>query len=98
MPGGAAAYNASVVSDTHPSIRSVCATCFDEIARSFQQDLEEAKAKYAPRARWSSKSLAEHLTAVVQGAIILAKAKQDPTAVTESLTHFREYLNCVFGR
>jgi TetR/AcrR family transcriptional regulator, transcriptional repressor for nem operon len=86
------------LSDTHPTIRSVCATCFEESAQSFKQDLEEAKAKYTPRARWSSQSLAEHLTAVVQGAIILAKAKQDPTVVEESLTHFREYLNCVFGK
>src|SRR5262245_54328012 len=39
------------LSQTHPSIRSVCATCFAEVARSFQQDLDEAKAKYAPRAR-----------------------------------------------
>jgi TetR/AcrR family transcriptional repressor of nem operon len=86
------------LSATHPAIRSVCATCFADAARSFQQDLEEAKAKYAPRARWSSQSLAEHLTAVAQGAVILAKAKQDPTVMVESLTHFREYLKCVFGR
>jgi TetR/AcrR family transcriptional repressor of nem operon len=86
------------LSDTHPAIRSVCACCFDDSARSFKQDLDEAKAKYAPRARWSSQGLAEHLTAVVQGAIILAKAKQDPKVMTESLLHFREYLKCVFGR
>lgn len=86
------------LSATHPAIRSVCATCFDKAAQSFKQDLDEAKAKYAPRARWSTQSLAEHLIAVVQGAIILAKAKQDAKVVEESLTHFREYLNCVFGR
>src|SRR5262249_13378324 len=86
------------LSATHPTIRAVCASCFDDAARSFKQDLEEAKAKYTPRARWSAQSLAEHLTAVAQGAIILAKAKQDPTVMEESLTHFREYLKCVFGR
>src|SRR5262245_47035334 len=86
------------LSGTHPAIRSVCASCFEQAVRGFQQDLDEAKAKYAPRARWSSRSLAEHLTAVVQGAIILAKAKQDPKAVEESLAHYREYLRCVFGR
>src|SRR5262245_5888102 len=86
------------LSATHPTIRSVCATCFDDAARSFKQDLDEAKAKYAPRARWSTQSLAEHLTAVAQGAIILAKARQDPKVVEESLTHFREYLKCVFGK
>jgi TetR/AcrR family transcriptional repressor of nem operon len=86
------------LSETHPSIRAVCANCFDETAQSFKNDLDEAKAKYAPRARWSTQSLAEHLTAVVQGALILVKAKQDPTVLAESLGHFREYLKCLFGR
>jgi TetR/AcrR family transcriptional repressor of nem operon len=86
------------LSATHPTIRSVCATCFDESARSFQQDLDLAKAQYAPRSRWSTESLARHLTAVAQGAIILAKARQDPTVMEESLGHFRDYLKCVFGR
>jgi TetR/AcrR family transcriptional repressor of nem operon len=86
------------LSDTHPTIRSVCACCFEDSAWSFKQDLDEAKAKYAPRARWNSQSLAEHLTAVLQGAIILAKAKQDPKVMGESLVHFREYVKCIFGR
>jgi TetR/AcrR family transcriptional repressor of nem operon len=86
------------LSGTQPGIRSVCASCLDDAAQSFKQDLDAAKAKYAPRARWSTQSLAEHLTAVVQGAIILAKAKQDPKVMAESLTHYREYLKCIFGR
>lgn len=86
------------LSQTHPGIRSVCAAGFDEHADFITQDLEEAKAKYAPRARWSPQSLAEHLMAVMQGAIILAKAKQDRRVFEESLGHFKEYLKCLFGK
>jgi TetR/AcrR family transcriptional repressor of nem operon len=86
------------LSQTHPQIRSVCAACLDEQADFLTQDLEEAKVKYAPRARWSAKSLAEHLIAVAQGAIILAKAKQDKKVMAESLGHVREYLKYAFGR
>jgi TetR/AcrR family transcriptional repressor of nem operon len=81
---------------THPAIRSVCADCFADSARGFQQDLEEAKATHAPRARWSAQSLSEHLTAILQGALILAKAKQDPKVIRESLGHFRDYLRSLF--
>jgi hypothetical protein len=42
--------------------------------------------------------LAEHVLAVAQGAIILAKAKQDRKVIQESLEHVREYLKCVFGQ
>ena len=86
------------LSQTHPQIRSVCAACFEEQAEFLKQDLEEAKRKYARRALWSPQSLAEHLIAVVQGAIILAKAKQDKKVMEESLGHVREYLKCVFDR
>jgi TetR/AcrR family transcriptional repressor of nem operon len=85
------------LSQTHPKIRSVCAACFDDTANGLKQDLEEAKAKYTPRAQWSPQSLAEHLIAVAQGAIILAKARQDRKVVEESLGHFREYLKSIFG-
>jgi TetR/AcrR family transcriptional repressor of nem operon len=86
------------LSNTHPSIRAVCAECFGEQAEYFKQMLDEAKAKYAPRARWSTQSLAEHLLAVMQGAIIVAKAKQDPRVMEASLKHFKEYLNSLFGK
>jgi TetR/AcrR family transcriptional repressor of nem operon len=86
------------LSHTHPQIRSVCAACFEDQAATLKRDLDEAKTRYTPRARFSTQSLAEHLLAVIQGAIILAKAKQDPKPIEESLGHFKEYLSCVFER
>lgn len=83
---------------TRPAIRAVCASCFEESARSFKEDLDGAKARYTPRAKWSTQSLADYLTAVVQGSIIVAKAKQDRKVMEENLLHFKEYLKCVFGR
>jgi TetR/AcrR family transcriptional repressor of nem operon len=86
------------LSETHPKIRSVCAACFDDQVAFLKQEIDAAKAKYVPRARWSARSLAEHLIAVVQGAIILAKSKQDRKVIEESLEHYKHYLNSVFGR
>ena len=86
------------LSQTHPKIRDVCATCFEAQAETFRLDLDEAKAKYAPKARWDPRSLAEHLLAVMQGAMILAKAKQDPSAIEASAKHYREYLKFVFAK
>ena len=83
---------------THPKIRDVCAECFDDQAERFQQFLNEAKAKYAPHAKWSTASVASHLIAVLQGGIILAKARQDRGAVAENLGHFRVYLRHLLGQ
>jgi TetR/AcrR family transcriptional repressor of nem operon len=86
------------LSATHPGIRSVCAACLESQAGWLKADLEEAKARYVPRASWSAQSLAEHLLAVIQGAIILAKARQDRKVVAESLGHFRQYLRSLFRK
>src|SRR5262249_4304810 len=86
------------LSETHPKIRDVCAACFDKQAEWLTAEFEQAKARHAPRASWSPRSLAEHLIAVAQGAIILAKAKRDRQVIEESLEHYKGYLRSIFGR
>jgi TetR/AcrR family transcriptional repressor of nem operon len=86
------------LAETHPAIRSVCEACLGDLADNLRQDIEEAKAKYAPRARWSGQSLAYHLIAVAQGATILAKAKQDQRVFEDSLGHFKDYLERLFEK
>lgn len=86
------------LSDTHPEIRSQCAQRFSEWTDLLKKDLDEAKAKHLPRSRLDSQSLAEHFIAVIQGSLILAKAKQDFSMVEKNLSHFRRYLQSVFGK
>ncbi len=83
---------------THAGIPSVCAACLADAAEDFERDLETAMAKYAPRAPFSPRSVAEHLTAVMQGDVILAKAKQDRGVIGESLLHYRHYLKSLFKK
>ena len=87
---------AQELSDTHPMIRSVCANAFTRWAQRLKEDLDAAKAIYAPRARLDTASLAEHFIAVLEGAKILARAKQDPRIEERSLRHFKRYLESVF--
>jgi TetR/AcrR family transcriptional repressor of nem operon len=86
------------LAQTHPNVRSACASCFEEMAAGLEQDLEQARAKHAPKATWGARGLAEHLLAVMQGAIVLAKAKQDGAVIVESLRHYRAYLSALFGK
>ena len=86
------------LSETHPKIRDACAACFDEQADWLTAELEEAKARHTPHATWSSRSVAEHLIAVAQGALILAKAQCDAKVFEESLEHYKEYLRSICER
>lgn len=89
---------AQELSDTHPEIRAACAQRFAEWAGAVKRDLDEAKAKYAPKARVDTQSLAEHFIAVLEGSLILAKAKQDRRMVAQNLQHFKRYVQRLFAR
>jgi TetR/AcrR family transcriptional repressor of nem operon len=86
------------LSDTHPEIRSLCAQRFAEWAAVFKQDLDEAKAKYASTAPFDTQSLAEYLIAVLEGSLILAKAKQDRGVFEQNLQHFKRYIKNLFKK
>jgi TetR/AcrR family transcriptional regulator, transcriptional repressor for nem operon len=86
------------LSDTHPAIRSLCAQYFAEWAATFKQDLDEAKAKYVPKASFDTQSLAEYFIAVMQGSRILATAKQDAGVFEQNLQHFKRYVKSLFEK
>jgi TetR/AcrR family transcriptional repressor of nem operon len=82
--------------DTHPAIRTACATHISAHATRVAKDIAEAKRRYAPDAPWSAESLALFTQAVIQGAFILAKAMQGPRVAAECLQHLRRYLETQF--
>ena len=84
--------------DTHPAIRAACDMHLDAHASTLAKDIAEAKRRYAPDAPWSAKSLALYTQAVIQGALILAKARQGPRVTADCLQHLRRYLETQFHR
>lgn len=89
---------AQELSDTHPEIRSLCAQHFGRWTEAFKRDLDAAKAKYAQRATLDTQGLAEHFIAVLEGSLILAKAKQEADVIEKNLAHFKRYLKSLFRR
>jgi TetR/AcrR family transcriptional regulator, transcriptional repressor for nem operon len=82
--------------DTHPAIRAACDKHLSAHAAALARDIAEAQARYAPDAPWSAESLGLFMVTVIQGAFVLAKAKQGPDAAAESLRHLRRYLETQF--
>lgn len=89
---------AQELSDTHHEIRDLCVQHFSQWAEVLRRDLEAAKVRYAPRAKFDTASLADHFIVVFEGALILGKAKQDMRVVEQSLRHFRNYLQSLFEK
>ena len=82
--------------DESPQIRQVCANGFDQWTARFGEDLARAKRQRAPKAAFEPREVAEHLIAVLEGSLILAKAKRQPRIVARHLRHFRVYVETLF--
>ena len=87
---------AQELSDTHPKIRVQCARYFDRWTTMLKQDFDDARSVYRPRVRIDTQGLAEHYVAVVEGALLLTKAKGDRKVFDRNLTHLKRYIRTVF--
>ena len=84
--------------DSSPAIRQQCAQGFEGWAAQFGEELRRAKTRYAPKASFDPKELAEHLIAIMEGSLILGKARNDSMATARHLHHYKRYLRALFGR
>lgn len=83
---------------THPLIREACDRYISEHAAMVEADIAAAMRKYGVKAPWSAQSLGLYTQAVIQGAFVLAKAKQGPGVAADCLDHLRRYLEMIFIR
>jgi TetR/AcrR family transcriptional regulator, transcriptional repressor for nem operon len=82
--------------ETHPAIRDACGAYISAHAADVAKDIAEARHRYAPDATWNADSLGLFTQAAIQGAFILAKAKNGPQIAGECLDHLRRYLELLF--
>ena len=84
--------------ETHPAIRTACERHLTTHVDMLARDIAAAKARYAPDAEWTPQSLGFHIQATIQGAFILAKAKNGADVAVQCLAHLRRYLELLFVR
>ena len=82
--------------ESNPAIRDACAAGISGHAAHVAKIIAAAKARHAPRATWTADSLALHTQAVIQGAFILAKARNEMAIARDSILHLRRYVELLF--
>ena len=82
--------------ESSPAIRAACDASISGHAAKIETDIAEAMQQRGLRGEWSAKSLALHTQAVLQGAFILAKAKDDAKIAAASIDHLRRYIELLF--
>jgi TetR/AcrR family transcriptional repressor of nem operon len=85
------------VYQTHDAVRAACDAGMSDHIAVLARDIDAAKRLYAPHADWSGESVGYFIQAVLQGAFIFAKAKQDAAVARSNLLHLRRYLAMLFA-
>jgi TetR/AcrR family transcriptional regulator, transcriptional repressor for nem operon len=85
------------VYETHPAVRDACAESITGHAATLVADIDEAMHLYGVDRALSAESLALYTQAVLQGAFILAKAKQGSAVAVDCLDHLRRYIEMLFA-
>ncbi len=91
----------TMVQEVHQSSPAIAAACDASIsghAKMIEADVAEAMNLHGIAADWTSKGLALHTQAVLQGAFILAKAKGGPAIAAESIDHLKRYISLLFAK
>jgi TetR/AcrR family transcriptional repressor of nem operon len=89
---------AQELAQTHEGIRKECELKFCEWSGNIKKDLDAAVALHRPKAPIDTSSLAGHLVASLEGAIVLSKARGDGRPIRETMQHLKAYVSSLFGR
>jgi TetR/AcrR family transcriptional repressor of nem operon len=86
------------VYDTHPLIREACEKTITDHAAFIEADIAEAMRKHQVTGDWTAQSLAFYTQAVIQGAFVLAKARQNSAVAADCIDHLRRYIEMLFDK
>jgi AcrR family transcriptional regulator len=82
----------TALSGTHDGFRRRLAECFDEMAREFQPHLEAAARVRGGRNGADVKELARYIVSVIEGAIMLARARRDRGLIDRQIDLLKAHL------
>lgn len=88
---------AQEVHNSHPAIRDACGATLTAHADTLARDFRAAMKLYKTPAGVTAESLALHTQAVLQGAFVLAKARNDENAVRAAIDHLKRYIRSLFA-
>lgn len=88
---------AQELASNNSGIRNVCQEFFTRIADDFAKDLTEAKAAYAPKAKFDPDNVAQLYVALIQGSLLMAKTAASNEILANNIEQFRNYIQGLFG-
>jgi TetR/AcrR family transcriptional regulator, transcriptional repressor for nem operon len=83
--------------ETHPAIRDACARSITTHVATLRTMIDDVLREH-PVSNLRADSLALHMQAVIQGAFVMAKARQDRQAAVDVIDHLYRYVELLFSQ
>jgi len=83
---------------TSDALRAACDASISAYCERLAVDIQQALELYETTCPVTALGLARHTQAVLQGAFIMAKAKDDPEIARDSIVHLKMYIEMLFKR
>ncbi len=83
---------------TSDPLRVAADTSLTAYAEALAEDVQEAIDRHGVAPGITALSLAYHVQALLQGAFVLAKAKNDPAIARDTVAHLKRYVTMLFSR
>ncbi len=81
---------------SHPRVRDACDASIFGHATTLVADIAAAMKTHKPLPGWTAESLALHTQVVLQGAFVVAKARNNPAVVIDTIDHLKRYVRSLF--
>jgi TetR/AcrR family transcriptional repressor of nem operon len=86
------------IHETNPAIREACADSISVHLAQLTAMIVQVLAEYPAPPRLRADSLATHIQVVLQGAFVMAKARQESQVAVDSVDHLIRYVEMLFCR
>lgn len=79
-------------------VRAITADSVKDWRRLFKTQIEKIEAAYPPKAPVNSEDLADMLSTIIEGGIVVSRAVGEPQILVRQLLEYRTYLGLLYGR
>ena len=92
-----------VVSFTYEShqvneeVRNIVADSVEDWRRLFKEQLDKINTRYQPKLETTSDDLADMLSTIIEGGIVVSRAIRDPSILVKQLLEYRSYISLLYS-
>jgi len=79
-------------------VRAITADSLKDWRKFFKMQIEKINASYTPKSETSSENLADLLSTIIEGGIVVSRAVNNPEILGQQLMEYRTYIHLLYSK